>query len=75
MITIYSTDTCAYCPMVKRFFKAKNVPFIEEDITHDTVMRTALHKHTGYSTVPVTTDGETYVVGWKPGELAKLIKK
>ena len=75
MITIYTTATCTYCKTVKRFFDLKGVEYTVEDITDDPIMRQALHKTTGYSTVPVTTDGTDYVIGWQPAQLAKLIKK
>lgn len=75
MITIYTTDTCVYCKTVKRYLDLKGVKYEVEDITNDPQMRQILHQTTGYSTVPVTTDGETYVVGWKPAQLAKLIRK
>lgn len=73
MITVYSTKTCSYCPTVKRYLTLKKVPFIEVDVTDDHEQRHTLQQLTGYSTVPVTTDGTTYVVGWKPAQLAKLI--
>ena len=75
-ITIFTTKDCAYCPMVKKFLKLKGVEYEEWDVTDDGNMREVLRTNTGYSTVPVTTDGEgTWIVGWKPGELAKLIAK
>lgn len=74
MITVYTTKTCAYCPLVKRFLSLKGVEFEEHDLTNDQPMRMAIHKATGAITVPITTDGETWVVGWKPAELAKLVK-
>lgn len=75
MITVYSTKNCAYCPTVKKYLTLKKVEFIEVDVTDDHEMRHTLQQKTGYSTVPVTTDGETFVVGWKPAQLAKLISK
>lgn len=75
MITVYSTKTCAYCPQVKRLLTLKGVEFEEQDVTNDQAMRVALHKTTGAMTVPITTDGNTYVIGWKPAELMKLIRK
>ena len=75
MITVYSTKTCAYCPQVKRLLTLKGAQYEEVDVTNDQPMRMALHKSTGAMTVPITTDGETYVVGWKPSELMKLIAK
>ena len=60
--------------MVERYLKAKNIPYDKEDITNNLPLREGLRQKTGYSQVPVTTDGITYVVGFKPTQLAELIK-
>ena len=75
MITVYTTATCAYCPMVKKYLTMKGVEFKEIDITNDPDTRYDLSDKTGFVTVPITTDGTTYIAGWKPAELAKLISK
>jgi glutaredoxin len=59
---------------VERYLKAKNVPYEKEDVTNNTPLREGLRQKTGYSQVPVTTDGKTYVVGFKPGQLAELVR-
>lgn len=74
-ITVFTTKDCAYCPMVKKFLTLKGVEFEEWDVTDDGNMREILRHNTGYSTVPVTTDDETWIVGWKPAELMKLVRK
>jgi glutaredoxin len=74
MITVYTTKTCAYCPQVKKFLTLKGVEYEEHDVTNDQPMRMALHKSTGAMTVPITTDGEITVIGWKPAELMKLVR-
>jgi glutaredoxin len=74
-VTVYTTKTCAYCPQVKRLLTLKGIEYEEVDISNDQPMRQALYKATGAMTVPITTDGEMYVIGWKPAELMKLIRK
>jgi len=73
MLTVYTTDTCAYCPMVKQYLKHKNVEFKEVNVSLDPDTRGELFKATGMMTVPVVTDGKEYVVGYNPGRLAKLL--
>jgi glutaredoxin len=58
--------------MVKKYLTMKNLPFQEVDVTNDMETRTRLQQATGMTTVPVTTNGEEYVVGFKPGLLAKF---
>jgi len=72
MITVYTTSSCAFCPMAKKFLQIKNLPFTEVDITNDSAMRGKLFEKTGMMTVPVTTDGEKWVVGYNPGLLAQF---
>lgn len=74
MLTVYTTNGCAFCPMVKKFLTMKNQPFQEVDVTNDLTLRKKLLDATGMSTVPVTTDGHEFVVGWNPSRLANFCK-
>lgn len=73
MITVYTTETCASCAMVKRYLSTKNVEYNTVDITNDDKKRSELYAKTGMSRVPVITNGQDYVVGFIPGDLAKLL--
>ena len=72
MLTVYTTQSCGYCPMVKKYLTVKNVEFQAVDVTNDPEKRQELLEKTGMMTVPVTTDGESYVVGFQPALLAKF---
>jgi len=74
MISVFTTKTCSYCVMVKRYLDAKNVDYKTVDVTDDPEKRQELAEKTGYTTVPVITDGKDYIVGWKPAELSKMIQ-
>jgi glutaredoxin 3 len=74
MITIYKTLHCPYCRMVEQLLQKKNITYKLYSLDDDPSMRQKLIEKTGAMTVPITTDGKTYVVGWKPKELLKLIK-
>lgn len=73
MITVYTTPTCAYCPLVKRLLDAKGVIYETVDLDANPDERKRLHELTGAMTVPITANGSGYVIGWKPAELLKLI--
>lgn len=75
MVTVYTTSTCAFCPMVKKFLTLKKVNFDVVDVSENPEKRQELMDKTGMFTVPVTTDGDDFVVGWNPGLLAKFIDK
>lgn len=68
-ITVFTTKTCAYCPMVKKWLTNKGQKFKEVDVTDDYKKRLELQQITGYSTVPVTQIDDTYIVGWQIGKL------
>jgi glutaredoxin-like YruB-family protein len=72
MVTVYTTKTCGYCPMVKKYLTLKNVEYQEVDVTEDATIREKLLSLTGMTTVPVTTNGDEFVVGFKPQLLAKF---
>lgn len=74
MITVYTTETCSFCAMVKKYLNLKEVPFQTIDVTHDEEKRTELFEKTGLMTVPVITDGENYITGFNPALLNKLIQ-
>lgn len=73
MITVYTTDTCAYCKMVKKYLQAKGVEYVEEDVTNNAEKRQELFDKVGVMQVPVTTNGTDYTVGFQPAQLAKIV--
>jgi glutaredoxin len=82
MIRVYTTATCAYCAMVKKYLTSKGKDFETVDITDDPDTRQYLMDVTGAMTVPITMSTEytddlggmdtKYIIGWKPAELALL---
>lgn len=69
---LYTTKTCAYCPMVKKWFGLKNIEFELIDITENPQAGNDLHKRSGYTSVPVVEYGDKFVAGWQPMKLAEL---
>ena len=79
MFTVYSTTTCAYCQMVKKFFTLKGAEYKEVNLDEEPDQRDNAFKLTnGMMSVPVVTktvDGEESLVcvGWKPADLMKAL--
>jgi glutaredoxin 3 len=73
MLTVYTTKTCAYCTMVKKYLTLKKVEYQEVDVSEDNTIRDKLHNMTGMTSVPVVTKEDKFVVGWNPVGLATLI--
>lgn len=74
IFTIYKSKFCAQCPTVITFLDKYEVPIDVVDIDKDPGLRQKFYKM-GLRALPITTDGETYVVGYKPAELIALMRK
>jgi glutaredoxin 3 len=73
MLRVYSTTTCAFCKMVEEYLQRKAVPYQKVMVDDDFETRQMLFEKTGMMTVPITSDGERFVVGWNVAELNSLI--
>lgn len=70
---VFTTKSCAYCPMVKKYLKSKNIDFEEVSLDDNPEVRQSLYEATGAMTVPITEHNGKYVVGWNPGALKELV--
>ncbi len=74
-ITIFTTNTCGYCQMVKTYLKAKGMGYDEVNLDQTPARREEAHRLSGALTVPVTVvtktdDSQEVIVGYN---LAKLV--
>ena len=77
-ITIYTTTTCAYCPMVKKFVTAKGLTYDEVNLDEYPERQAEVLALSGAMTVPVTVvtkedDSQAVVVGYNLAKLAPAI--
>jgi glutaredoxin len=78
-ITIYTSNTCAYCGMVKQYLKMKGKNYSEINIEDDPARRQEMSEITGgQMNVPVTVvtkdDGSQNVtIGYNLGKLSSAI--
>lgn len=77
-ITVFSTTTCAYCPMVKEWLKNKGLDYEEVILDKDPTRQQEVLQKSGSLSVPVTIveqdDGmEQVVIGYNPGQLASAV--
>lgn len=79
-ITIYTTTTCAYCDMVKKWLTSKSLPFTVINMDNESPeVRQKVIEMSGAMTVPVTVvedqDGrKDLTVGWNPAKLGAAIQ-
>jgi glutaredoxin len=77
-ITIFTTTTCAYCPMVKKFLGAKGFTYDEVNLDQNPERQAEALAISGALTVPVTVvtredDSKQVVVGYNLAKLAPAI--
>lgn len=77
-ITIYTTTTCAYCPMVKKFLTMKGQEYQEVNLDENPDRRQEAIDLSGAMTVPVTVvdngNGmKNVTVGYNPAQLASAL--
>lgn len=73
MITVFTTNQCAYCVMVKKFLTSRGKEYEVVNLEENPGVRQSLLQRTGAMTVPIIQIGEQYVVGWNLPRLSSLI--
>lgn len=77
-ITIYTSNNCAYCGMVKQYLQMKGADYSEVNIEDNPDRRQEVIEMSGASTVPVTVvtsqDGRKDVtIGYNLGKLSSAL--
>ena len=78
MFKVYSTTTCAYCQMVKKFFTLKETEYQEINLDNAPEERDRIRALSGMTSVPVVTKTENgeeklICVGWNPALLMQAL--
>ncbi len=72
-ITVYVTNTCPYCEMMKNYLTENNLPFKEVNVEKDPIMATRLVNTTGEMGVPQTEINGEWVLGFDPESVNQLL--
>lgn len=73
-ITVYTTNSCPYCVMMKNYLKDQGLPFKEVNVQQDQRAANKLVATTGHLGVPQTEVNGQWVLGYDPEKIMKLIK-
>ena len=71
-ITVYSSNMCGACEMVKAFLALRKVTFIERNVSTDLEGRKELMKM-GYATTPVTVIGDIHISGFDAEQIDEAL--
>ena len=77
-VTIFTTNTCAYCVMVKKYLGAKGVAYEEVNLDQNPERQAEAMALSGVTTVPVTVvtkadESREVVVGYNLAKLAPAV--
>ena len=77
-ITIFTTNTCSYCVMVKRYLQSKGLVYEEVNLDTNPERQQEAYSLSGALTVPVTVvtkadDSREVIVGYNLSKLAPAI--
>lgn len=77
-ITIYTTNTCAYCVMVKKWLTAKGKSYQEVNLDQNPERAEEAYKVSGQLAVPVTVvtkddDQKEVIIGYNLAKLAPAV--
>jgi len=68
-VIVYSTKTCPYCVMVKKYLDLKNVPYIDYDVSIDQDKAMEMIKKSGQQGIPVVDINGKIIIGFNKIEI------
>jgi glutaredoxin-like YruB-family protein len=72
-VIIFSTPTCSFCNMAKKYFREKGIKFKDVDVSRDPVAARDMVRRSGQQGVPVIDIGGKIVVGFDRLKIDKYL--
>lgn len=77
-ITVYTTNACAYCMMVKKYLDSKGEKYNVINLDEQPDQRDKVEAISGVKTVPVTVieaenSERSVTIGWNPSKLSAAL--
>lgn len=63
-VIVFSTPTCSFCNMAKKYFREKGIKFKDVDVSRDPAAARDMIRRSGQQGVPVIDIGGKIVVGF-----------
>ncbi len=63
-VIVFSTPTCSFCNMAKKYFREKGIKFRDVDVSRDMAAARDMVRRSGQQGVPVIDIGGKIVVGF-----------
>jgi len=72
-VIVFSTPTCTYCNMAKKYFREKGIKFKDVDVSRDAAAARDMVRRSGQQGVPVIDIGGKIVVGFDRVKIDKYL--
>lgn len=72
-VIIFSTPTCGYCNMAKKYLREKRIRFKDVDVSRDAAAARDLVRRSGQMGVPVLDIGGKMIVGFDRPKIDRLL--
>lgn len=72
-VIVFSTPTCSYCRKAKQYFRSKQIPFRDVDVSRDQSAARDMVRRSGQQGVPQIDIGGKLIVGFDRPKIDKLL--
>lgn len=73
-VTVYTTNTCPYCVMLKNYLEAQSIDYKDVDVQKNPEAMQYVVNKTGQMGVPQSQVNGEWVLGFDPDKLVTLLK-
>jgi len=74
-ITVYSTPTCPWCKILKKFLDEPQTKYTEKNVSTDQQAATEMFEKTQQRGVPVTDIDGTIIIGFDKQQIEDTLKE
>ena len=72
-IVIFTTPTCSFCNIAKRYFNEQRIRFKEIDVSKNATAAADMQRRTGQSGVPVILINNRPIIGFDKPKINKML--
>ena len=72
-VLVFSTHTCSFCNLAKKYFREKGVKFTDIDVSRDQAAARDMVRRSGQMGVPVIDIGGKIIVGFDKPKINSLL--
>ncbi len=74
-VSVYSTQSCPYCTMVKNYLKERHIGFADYDVGRDQRRADEMVRKSGQMGVPVVEINGRVIVGFNKPEIDRALAR